>query len=202
MKVLNLGCGWLPVKLEGWLNADIVKWNQDVDLLFDIRKPFPLVDNLFDMVRLGKVIDKLFYEEIPGLLQECYRVLKPGGWIRIITHDFEWIAQQYINGVGLDEIPPSDTAGGDLMTRIYSKPVPPLAPELGVTLDPKTGVHHSTFDFKLLKKQLETNGFVNVQRFELSDCLAWHYHNKIQKWDTSDMEIGLLRVQAMKPSTS
>jgi len=154
MKVLNLGCGWLPVKLEGWLNADIVKWNQDVDLLFDIRKPFPLVDNLFDMVRLGKVIDKLFYEEIPGLLQECYRVLKPGGWIRIITHDFEWI------------------------------------------------VHHSTFDFKLLKKQLETNGFVNVQRFELSDCLAWHYHNKIQKWDTSDMEIGLLRVQAMKPSTS
>lgn len=83
-KGLNIGCG--ANKLSGWLNADFTPNSPDI-IFLDATQKFPLESNSFDYVFAEHMIEHISYDQAIKMLEECYRILKPGGRIRIATPD-------------------------------------------------------------------------------------------------------------------
>jgi SAM-dependent methyltransferase len=80
VRKLQLGAG--PAALEGWLNTD-VRPRRETDAFLDAGEPFPFDDATFDYVFSEHLIQHLPYPVAKSMLQECCRVLKPAGCIRV-----------------------------------------------------------------------------------------------------------------------
>lgn len=92
-RYLNVGCGahFHP----DWCNIDLVASRPEV-IQHDIRQGLPFDDNSFDGVYHSHVLEHLTPEQGRKLIQECGRVLIPGGVLRIVVPDLERIAQLYL----------------------------------------------------------------------------------------------------------
>jgi SAM-dependent methyltransferase len=89
-EVKKLQIGAQSNSIGGWLNVDILPKTHGVAYM-DATKPFPIEDNTFDYVFSEHMIEHITLEEGSFMLKECYRILKPGGKIRIATPDIELI---------------------------------------------------------------------------------------------------------------
>ncbi len=92
--LLNLGCG--KQCHPDWLNIDVAKTADDV-VAHDLRKPLPLPDASCAVVYASHVLEHFAKAEAPQFLAECFRVLEPGGIIRIVVPDLEQIARLYVD---------------------------------------------------------------------------------------------------------
>lgn len=81
---LQIGAGFNG--LDGWLNTDILPRKQSYPYM-DATKRFPLPSEAFDYVFSEHIIEHISYDSGRAMLQECFRVLKPGGKVRISTPD-------------------------------------------------------------------------------------------------------------------
>lgn len=93
---LNIGCG--RQTHPDWTNIDLVPANRNV-LGCDIRKGLPFPANRFEAVYHSHLLEHLPPHEGEALVRECYRVLKPGGILRIVVPDLERIAELYLNNL-------------------------------------------------------------------------------------------------------
>jgi len=91
-KIVNLGGGSLLY--ERWLTADV---DPRSDAYVDIKKNLPFQTDSIDVVYLEEVIEHISNPEGIALMQECYRVIKPGGWIRITTPSLNFFAQEFFS---------------------------------------------------------------------------------------------------------
>jgi SAM-dependent methyltransferase len=91
--MLNLGCG--RVFNENWRNYDIAAVHSSV-IEHDLRNPIPICNDTAFAVYHSHVLEHLDRRKAFELLQECFRVLIPGGIVRIVVPDLEQIARQYI----------------------------------------------------------------------------------------------------------
>jgi len=57
-------------------------------ILHDITKPFQLPDNSVDAFQAEDVLEHIDYEKLPAVLNEIFRVLKPGGYFRLSVPDY------------------------------------------------------------------------------------------------------------------
>jgi glycosyltransferase involved in cell wall biosynthesis/predicted SAM-dependent methyltransferase len=96
-KALQIGCG--PNLLPGWLNTDVFVCSPRV-VFVDATKPIPLDSETFDYIFSEHVIEHLSYEEGLALLRECFRILKPGGVLRIATPNISMLASLFSNNAG------------------------------------------------------------------------------------------------------
>lgn len=71
--------------LEGWLNVDLYTPLNSSVAFMDASMDFPLEDQTFEYVFSEHMIEHIQLHEADRMLKECYRVLKPGGKIRIAT---------------------------------------------------------------------------------------------------------------------
>lgn len=110
---LNLGCG-LDVR-EGWVNADRVS-GPGVTII-DMRHHLPWPDDEFEIVCAHHVLDMLTLDELEVTLEECRRVLMPGGVLRISTPDLGMAIRRHELGQGewLDAI---IVGGADSLTKL------------------------------------------------------------------------------------
>jgi len=92
-KYLNIGCGGKFHK--DWTNIDIVSFSPEVKS-FNILKGIPFSENTFEAVYHSQVLEHIPTDKLDFFIAECFRVLKPGGIIRISTPDLESIAKLYI----------------------------------------------------------------------------------------------------------
>jgi SAM-dependent methyltransferase len=76
--------------LPGWLNTDLEPMAAEV-IHLDALEPFPFKDNEFDYIFSEHMIEHIPYIGGLFMLKECFRVIKPGGKIRIATPDIEKI---------------------------------------------------------------------------------------------------------------
>jgi hypothetical protein len=90
---LNLGCGhrFHP----DWENVDFFPSASSVRA-HDLRKGIPYPDRTFDAVYHSHVLEHFPKQIAPVFLRECYRVLKPGGVIRVAVPDLEQIVRLYL----------------------------------------------------------------------------------------------------------
>ena len=158
---LNLGSGDSPLPdTGGWVNLD-AKFD---DSLFPLRmgnvKPDGSVpDQSVETVRASHCLEHFKLADIPAVLAEWVRVLKPGGWLKVAVPDFSFIAKTYLGQI---ECQTSD-----------GSPVPLASWVLGDQAD-EYAYHKAIFDEASLRKFLTDAGLVNVQRWEseIQDCAA------------------------------
>lgn len=118
VRKLNLGCG--PVQPDGWVNVDgsirawIASRLSPVDRLLvllklwpatefgkrtivtNLRKRLPWADASVDAVYMGEVLEHFTRADGFALLQECFRVLKPGGVLRLRVPDNAQFWRNYL----------------------------------------------------------------------------------------------------------
>lgn len=94
MKLLNIGCGrrFHP----DWINLDIFPAHSTVTKC-DILNGIPYPQNFFDVVYHSHVLEHLEKKIAPLFINECCRVLKSGGILRVAVPDLEEIARQYLS---------------------------------------------------------------------------------------------------------
>jgi predicted SAM-dependent methyltransferase len=95
IKKLHVGCG--PNKLSGWLNSDALHHEPGPTYILDVSRQFPIADNTFDYVYSEHMIEHIEYNVGQYMINESYRILKPGGKIRITTPDINFLIDIYKN---------------------------------------------------------------------------------------------------------
>jgi SAM-dependent methyltransferase len=101
---LQLGTG--PNLLPGWLNTDLSPERypeHSPELVYlDASRPFPIADMSFDYVFSEHQIEHIPETQARLMVEECFRVLKPAGRLRIGTPDLSAILSLY--GDPLEEV--------------------------------------------------------------------------------------------------
>jgi len=115
---LNLGCGSQVV--TGWCNVDYslgarltqipffrtlnrklklfnLDWNENI-YIHDLTKKFPWVDASASVVYSSHTLEHLSKEEGRQFLEDCFRVLKKDGLIRIVVPDLRYDVNEYLTG--------------------------------------------------------------------------------------------------------
>jgi predicted SAM-dependent methyltransferase len=157
VRKLQLGAGEHP--REGWLNTDLHGYGRGDELVYlDVRKRFPLPDAAFDFIYSEHMLEHLSYAEGQRCLRECFRVLKPGGRIRIATPSLERLAALYA------------PEPSDVQRRYLRWAVNTLAPETDAVLPGvvvnnffRSWGHRFIYDPQTLRHALGAVGFVDVE---------------------------------------
>jgi predicted SAM-dependent methyltransferase len=95
MRYLNVGCGFNYSNEKIWTNLDFNKTGNDV-IPHNLLQGIPFENESFNAVYHSHVLEHFSKSDGLKLLKECYRVLKPGGVLRIAVPDLEQIARSYI----------------------------------------------------------------------------------------------------------
>jgi predicted SAM-dependent methyltransferase len=93
---LNLGCG--DTFHESWSNFDFVSSHKSVKQC-NLLKGIPVSGNSADVVYHSHVLEHFTAENGKAFVRECFRVLKPGGIIRIAVPDLENIIREYLKNL-------------------------------------------------------------------------------------------------------
>lgn len=90
---VNVGAG--SQGRDGWENVDLYP-GKGVTCVFDCRASLPFADNSVQLIFTEHFFEHIDYiDDAPSFLSECYRVLMPGGVIRIIVPDGEGFLRAY-----------------------------------------------------------------------------------------------------------
>lgn len=93
MNYLNVGCG---NKIhEAWVNLDMATENPHV-ISCNLLKGIPFPDDHFEVLYHSQVLEHFPKDKAPFFIKECWRVLKPGGIMRVVVPDLENIVNEYI----------------------------------------------------------------------------------------------------------
>lgn len=91
--LLNVGCG--SHYHQDWRNLDLYSDDPSV-VQHDVRRGIPFDEEQFEAVYHSHILEHLPPYMGRQLIAECYRVLKPGGVLRIVVPDLERIAKLYL----------------------------------------------------------------------------------------------------------
>lgn len=94
IKRLQIGSG--QNSLEGWFNTDY--FQRDRIYFLDATKHLPFPSSSFQYVFSEHHIEHIHYNDAKLLFQEAFRILKPGGIIRICTPNLsEYLKSYFLN---------------------------------------------------------------------------------------------------------
>ena len=88
---LNLGSGLAPI--PGFVNVDALEESPGVDVGADISERLPFEDGAAELVYASHLLEHFPTDQVPKLLAEWRRVLRPGGVLLIAVPDLEVIAR-------------------------------------------------------------------------------------------------------------
>ncbi|MER3433364.1 MAG: methyltransferase type 11 [Leptolyngbya sp. ERB_1_1] len=111
MKYLNLGCGRRFHR--DWINLNFASTGDGV-IAHDLNQGIPYPDDVFDVVYHSHVLEHFPKSSAQPFLQECYRVLRPSGILRVVVPDLEQIARLYLSALE------QATAGSDEWANRYN----------------------------------------------------------------------------------
>lgn len=91
--LINLGCG--NTYHSDWVNIDFSPRQPDL-LGYDLCREIPFPDETFMVVYHSHLLEHLPKKMALPFLKECFRVLRPGGVLRLAVPDMEGIARAYL----------------------------------------------------------------------------------------------------------
>jgi predicted SAM-dependent methyltransferase len=147
--LVQLGSGRRPK--AGWINVDVV--GNDADVPLNLSRSLPFEDATIDAIFHEHLLEHLTVEAGFSLVEESYRVLRPGGIIRMAVPD----AEAYVRGYA--------TRDGTLERLRPNRPTAMLAAQevfLGHG-------HRTAYDFETLALLLAAAAFADVRRCEFQE---------------------------------
>jgi predicted SAM-dependent methyltransferase len=183
---LEIGCG--PNTHDGFIHMDY-EWRAHIDLCWDVTKGIPLDSGTLDGVYTEHCLEHLPFAAVDQVLLESFRLLKPGGVIRIVVPDGQIYLSRYVeimNGRADVTLP---YASDDSYKSLYS-------PIMSVNRIFRSHGHLFIHDFDMLKQLLELNQFVQVTRrtFGVGS-------DPRMLIDTASREVESLYIEATKPAS-
>lgn len=159
---VNFGAGE-SIK-QGWINVDL---NKAADLALDLRRPLPFASKCCSMVYTEHFLEHLEYPgEARQFLQECLRILEPGGVISIGVPDTEWYMLDYCQAQN-----PNRVAAGFPHEDVFALAKRLWHPKWCTTRlehlhhhSRQGGEHQFAYDFETLDKVLRDAGFADIER--------------------------------------
>ena len=152
--LLDLGVG--ANYKDGWTHVDFYGipirkfWKshpkrRKPEIETDLRYPLNCPNNIVDGVYSGHTLEHLYPNHAYNLLKEIFRILKPGCWLRINVPDLKRAIEFYNGKIDIPEY------------KYKAEAIANLTQNWG---------HHSVWDFELLSKALEIQGFINIKEVE------------------------------------
>jgi predicted SAM-dependent methyltransferase len=90
---VNIACGNSYV--EGWVNLDYVPLSPAV-IRANLVGRLPLDDAAADVVYSSHFFEHIPRKRVANFLAECFRVVKPGGVIRLVLPDLDELCREYL----------------------------------------------------------------------------------------------------------
>lgn len=91
---LNIACG--NAYVDEWLNYDYAPVSAAVTKA-NLLERLPISDGVADVVYSSHFLEHIPQKSVNAFLGECFRVLKPGGQIRLVLPDLEELCREYLN---------------------------------------------------------------------------------------------------------
>jgi predicted SAM-dependent methyltransferase len=165
----HLGCGhrdfgryWIHVDGEKYPHVDeddVWLWNAQTESA--------------DLIYSSHLLEYMDATDAKIILHQWFRVLKPGGTLRIAVPDFEGLFEARLKGFGLDSF----------LGPLYGK----------MPMNDKFIYHKTVYDFNSLKNQLELAGFKDVRRYDWRKTEHAHIDDHSQAYlPHMDKENGIL----------
>jgi predicted SAM-dependent methyltransferase len=102
--LLHLGSGGEPK--DGWVNIDFV--GDPVEVAWNLARGIPFEDNSVDAVFHEHLLEHITLEQGAALMDECFRVLKPEGILRVGVPDAGELVRSYLgDGSYLESLHPN-----------------------------------------------------------------------------------------------
>jgi SAM-dependent methyltransferase len=148
-----------------------IRWGSDV-VYHDLRRPLPFSDETAEAIYASHLLEHLYYNEAQRLLNDCYRVLQPGGVLRLVVPDLQSVLEEYCGATPFDgeRDAPAFTLRADRVNeRLGLRHIE--APRGGVAIRiykalTDFDVHKWMYDTESLIHYVEAAGFQNVARME------------------------------------
>ncbi len=161
IRKLQIGCG--DHILDEWLNSDYSSISKEI-IHLNVKKTFPFREKEFDFIFSEHMIEHVSYEWGRKMLSECFRVLKPGGKLRISTPDLFFLIDLYRDD--------KSSLQKEFITHSVDNCID-YAPDYEDTFVINNYVrawgHEFIYDEKTLSHLLGKAGFINVTRCIVSE---------------------------------
>ena len=155
---LQIGCG--ANHLEGWLNTGISIEECRAGIYLNAGNRFPFLDNTFGYIFSEHLFEHLSYPQAMNMLKESYRVLKPGGVMRVATPNLRFL-------LGLYQEPEKPLHKRYIEYTAKNGGIPPTAVFVINRFHTAWG-HQIVYDAETLTDLLEQVGFKDVRPCEVS----------------------------------
>jgi predicted SAM-dependent methyltransferase len=147
---VHLGSGDRPK--SGWVNVDLL--GHHVDLAWNLNRALPFEDGSVESIFQEHLPEHLTLERGLALLEDCHRMLKPGGVLRVGVPDAAAYVRSYC-----------DTSEGFLEKVRPGRPTPMLA----LQEEFYWHGHQTMYDFETLALVCKAAGFESIERRGFGD---------------------------------
>lgn len=159
---LNVGGGKNHEKTDDWVIVDVR--NSTADICMDISvEPLPYDDNQVDLIFTSHTLEHIYPQRLKYVLDEFYRVLKPGACLRIVVPDISKAIKAYVDAdysfFARSEVSPrfaDAPLGGQLASWFYSQRLD------SEVVSGKGEGHVHCFDYEYMEWWLLKTGFKKV----------------------------------------
>lgn len=103
-----------------------------------------IADGTADVIYGCHILEHFHRRDVPRVLAEWFRILKPGGTLRIAVPDFGALCELYCDSGDLDKIIGPLFGRGDYLYNL----------------------HYNVFDFGTLVREMMSVGFVDIERYD------------------------------------
>ena len=188
---MQLGSGRFYI--EGWLNTDFLA-KPPRFIYLNVTRTFPFPSNTFERIFSEQMIEHVSLTDGENMLAECFRVLKPGGRIRLETPDLFKMANLYA-------IREKSEAQGfiEWAHRLFGDKKYPPTICFAINNAMRNYGHLFLYDQEMLQLALARVGFCNIKQYARNQTEDPEFQNISQRKPDSISEYETLILEGTKP---
>ena len=159
LKIKGNGKLWLNIGSGAKSHWDFVNIDGNIfrhpDMWLDLKNGIPFASETVDGIYASHVLEHFYYKEVMKIFRESYRVLRPGGALRMIVPSMEGAIAAYLDGnrSWFSEFPTKfESLGGRFANFLFCD-----------------GQHRLAFDFSFAEEVMRAAGFSSIVRMNYGE---------------------------------